>query len=193
MRSSLVVAALVAAVVGACSTQAEELDVEDLPQVVLQPSDLPSTFYRFDEGRQASADAPVGERSDPGRFGRASGWKSRYRRPGNSTTKGPLVLESRADVFDDRDGAREELAALRRELVSAGARLADPPDDLGEEAVVARSQSPSLPGVVFVTAAWRFRNVTASLTANGFVGGLAPGEVVELARKQQRRLERASR
>ena len=42
-------------------------------------------------------------------FGRIEGWKARYRRPGSQTTRRPLVIESRADLFESADGAAEEL------------------------------------------------------------------------------------
>lgn len=185
----MVIAILAASALGACSTGEDRVEEGALPRLVLQPDDLSPVFDRFDEGRQASADAPSGERGDAGRFGRIAGWKSRYRRSGDPRTDGPIVLESRADIFADADGAQEELGAFRRELASSGARLLRAPSNLGEEAFVAQFREASLPNVVFVTVAWRDRNTTGSVAANGFAGRLDADDVIALARLQQRRLE----
>ena len=91
----------------------------DLPNVVLQPADLAGSFEQFDEGRQASADQPEGARADATRFGRIDGWKSRYRRRGGVEIRGPLVIESRADLFKSSGGAE---GRARRDRARAGSR-----------------------------------------------------------------------
>src|SRR4051794_39242643 len=82
---------------------------KQLPKLVLQPPDLPGAFTAFDVGRQVRLDQVAGPRADPSRFGREGGWKARYNRPGSPTTRGPLVVESRADVFKDAAGAAKDL------------------------------------------------------------------------------------
>lgn len=164
----------------------------ELKAIVLQPEDLGKTFARFDEGRQASADQPAGNRSDPTRFGREEGWKARYRRPGSPSTKGALVIESRADAFGDADGARDELEAHRSKLAE-GLRLTDDRPGLGDESFVATGkQGSGRFSVRFYLVGWRDANATASILANGFEGKLMLDDAVELARKQQRRIEDAA-
>lgn len=168
-----------------------------LPSLVLQPEDLPNVFTRFDEGPQAIADAPFGDRADPERFGRNGGWKSRFRRPGSAATRGPLVVESRAELFGGSSGAGRELDAHKDELglqahAPSDAELVEV-DQLGDEAVALTQGSGAAPGsVVFHTLVWRYGNVTASIAANGFAGKLLLADVLELARAQQRRIVAAA-
>ena len=161
------------------------VDAARLPRLVLQPRDVPPPFVQFDEGRQIGADQPGGARADRARFGRVDGWKTRYRRSGTPETRGPLVVESRADVFRDGGGAERELQAIRRER----AGLARPVDDLGDDALLFSLRQGN---VVFVTVAWRDENVIAVVNANGFAGKLTDAEVLALARVQQRRIEAAT-
>lgn len=160
----------------------------ELKGLVLQPDDLPSTFIQFDEGRQGIADRPTGERSDPARFGRLDGWKSRYRRPGSSETGGPLVIESRADVFESAGGASDELDAFEQ----PGFDAAEEPD-VGDEARAWENVQSAAPGSVsYYVIAWREDNATASLLVSGFAGKLSFDDAFELARKQAARLSRAA-
>jgi hypothetical protein len=170
------------------------VELNELSALVLQPEDLPAVFDRFDEGRQAMADNPGGSRADPARFGRQDGWKARYRRPGTPRTEGPLVVESRADLFDSSGGAKDELEAARRDLED-GELEWQPIDEpgLGDESFAATLvQSGGTSGVRFYQVYWREANVTASLSVNGFESRLALAEALELARKQERRISRAS-
>lgn len=165
-----------------------------LASLVLQPEDLPPVFDRFDEGRQVMADSPGGSRADPARFGRQDGWKSRYRRSGTARTEGPLVVESRADLFDSSDGAKDELDAARQDLED-GELDWQPIDEpgLGDESFAATLvQGGGTSGVRFYQVFWRQGNVTASLNVNGFEGRLALAEALELARKQEGRISGAS-
>jgi hypothetical protein len=160
-------------------------DRSDLASMVVKADDLPKVWIRFDEGRQVSADQPTGERSDPSRFGRVDGWKARYRRPGSPRTRGPLVIESRADVFEDEEGAREDFETYRDELAAAGRSVEDEPG-LGDEAIV----STLVQGDVrFYLVLWRDRNAVASINVNGFERRLSRRDAIDLARKQQRRME----
>lgn len=185
---SLVLILLVTFLAG-CSGENEQLLAEsDLPRLVLQPADLTGPWTRFDEGRQLRADALPGERADVTRFGRLDGWKARYRRPGSPETEGPLVIESRADLFAEVSGAEQDfdvaIADLERGGTAAGL------GDLGDEARV-RSSAGEPGELATVTIVWREQNVLATLTANGFGGKLDEDDVVALARKQQQRIERA--
>jgi hypothetical protein len=190
-------AALAAIVLAGCSPLGDEsepaIPATTLPMLVLQPGDLDGAFVRFDEGPLAIADSPVGERADPERFGREGGWKARYRR--QDATEGPLVVESRVDLFDG-SGAEEELDLHRDELElqarsPSDLELVDVPE-LGDEAFALAAPEDAEPGsFVSITVAWRDTNVTASVTANGLGGRLELADVVALARAQQERIDAA--
>ncbi len=168
------------------------IDQSELKGLVLQPSDLPRVFTRFDEGRQVRLDQPGGTLADVGRFGRQDGWIARYRRAGTPSTSGPLVIESRSDVFEKADGARGELERMRSNLIE-GLHLEETAPGLGDESFVATgTQGSGRFAVRFYLVGWRHENATASVFANGFAGKVTRRDVLELARKQQARLEAAS-
>jgi hypothetical protein len=191
-RSALLLAllALAAGCMGGGDSSA--IGTSELKGLVLQPGDLPPAFMRFDEGRQARIDQPGGTLADVERFGRRDGWKARYRRPGSAATSGPLVVESKVDVFESAEGARNELEARRSRLLE-GLRLEKAAPKLGDESYAATgTQGSGRFAVRFYLIGWRQENATASVFANGFEGKLALGQVVALARRQQARLEAAS-
>jgi len=193
VRPAAVLLALAALVAGCAGGDEERIDKSDVPNLVLQEADLPRVWIVFDVGRQARADAPPGERSDPRRFGREDGWKARYRRPGSLATVGPLVIESRADLFGSVSGARDDLDALENGLAEAlpGATIIDRPK-LGEEALAAMLlQGAGERSVRFYLVAWREANATASIFVNGFARTTTLEQALALARKQQTRLARA--
>jgi hypothetical protein len=197
----LLLAPLAAAIaLGGCSPfeddSAQAIPARALPTLVLQSEDLDDGFLRFDEGALAIADSPVGERSDPARFGREGGWKSRYRRRGTAETPGPLVVESRVDLFDGSRGADDEFGFLRSELELQARHPADlqfsEVSELGDEAIaLAPTRAGRRGSFAAVTVAWRHANVTASVIANGFGGRFGLNGVVRLARAQQRRIDAA--
>ncbi len=175
-------------ILAGCSGDSKRIADADLSRVVLQPTDLAGSFEQFDEGRQASADQPEGARADVARFGRVDGWKSRYRRRGGVEVRGPLVIESRADLFKSSGGAEDELDEIARE------RAVDPSDrDLGDEAVVVSISQAGFPRPLrtFVVS-WRSANVVATITANGFQGRVRVADVLRLARLQQARIAAAA-
>jgi hypothetical protein len=167
------------------------LEVAQLEKLVLQPEDLPRSFMRFDEGRQVAADLPEGARADPARFGRRDGWKARYRRAGKVQTPGPIVIESKADVFDSGEGAEDDFEAARAETDESEPEwqpIGEP--GLGDESFAATLlQGPESSGVRFYQVVWREDNAVASLNVNGFARGLALEDALELARTQERRIE----
>jgi hypothetical protein len=179
----LIALAVVAALAG-CGGSQSLVPTQKLPQLVLQPGDLPPAFEQFDGGRQVRLDAPPGPRADASRFGRENGWKARYHRGGGASTRGPLVVSSLADLFAQASGAEDDLDAYREQLAAVpGARLlADP--QLADGAVASSSEQAG--GGRTYTVAWRDRNVTASLTVDGF--HVALGDALRLARAQERRI-----
>jgi hypothetical protein len=170
---------------------APSIEAAELKKLVLQPDDLPSSFTRFDEGRQIAADLPEGARADPARFGRRDGWKARYRRAGTVQTTGPLVIESKADVFDSGEGAGDDFEAARAETDESEPEwqpIGEP--GLGDESFAATLlQGPESSGVRFYQVVWREDNAVASLNLNGFARGLALEDALELARAQEKRIE----
>lgn len=171
------------------------IDAGELKNLVLLQKDLPRVFVRFDEGRQIGADLPSGTRSDPRRFGRVEGWKARYRRAGSPQTKGPLVIESRADLFKSKGGAEDELDEARKEYEDGevGWKAVDGGLELGDESLVLTllQENPGA-GVRYYLILWRDGSLTASLLTNGFAGKLTLEQSAELARKQARRISTAA-
>jgi hypothetical protein len=171
-----------------------EVAEADLRRLVLQPEDLPRVFARFDFGEIGSADIRPGPREDPRRFGRKTGWKARYSRSGSAQTSGPLVIESKIDVFDDEEGAERDLEAYRTEFEATvkgigGAGRALAPPELGEEALLFTAVQGRRPRAVrFYAVAWRQANATSSLVVNGFEGRLSVQDALRLAREQEQRI-----
>jgi hypothetical protein len=188
VRRCLVLAAVLvcAACGGSHASQSKTVTQAQLASAVLQPGDLPG-FSQFAEGAQVRSDAHPGPRNDPTRFGRTAGWIARYRRSDGST-KGPLVVESRADLFDGASGAVKDLDAYAEEYTSQpGAKEIDPPA-LGD---AARAFAFGSASDHFVLIAWREANVSASVLAEGIT--LRPGDAERLARKQAKRLSALAR
>lgn len=183
---------LLVVILAGCSLGGDEASIDraELDGLVLQPDDVPPVFVRFDQGRQIRADAPSGSRANQSRFDRIEGWKARYRRGGTLETAGPLVIESRADLFESPEGAEQDLEAARTDL-DAGAPAWKPIDEpgLGDESFAATFVQG---GVRYYQAFWRDDNATATLNVNGFEGKLALSEVLALARKQQERIAGAA-
>jgi hypothetical protein len=166
---------------------------EDL---VLSSDDVGRPFTQFDEGAQRRTDmAPP--RDDPDRFGREGGWKARFQRGGTVRTKGPLVIESRADLFESTSGANDDFdlyeEALDELASGAGGETVEPAPKLGEEAhAVTFRQGLPPTAVRHYAVAWRQVNVTGYVLVNGFDTRLAFTDAVELARKQEKRIRLAS-
>jgi hypothetical protein len=182
-----------AVVLAGCAVGGDDeatIERKELGRTVLQPEDLPRIFVRFDQGRQIRADALPGRRADPTRFGRIEGWKARYRRPGTASTPGPLVVDSRSDLFGSPGGAKDDFGAAGDDLRDSeyGWQPIDEPG-LGDESFAATFVDGS---VRYYQVFWRDDNATAALNVNGFDGKLALAEVLELARKQERRIARAA-
>ena len=173
--------------VAAC-TGGDEAGVEkgDLPRLVLQPADVPDAFVQFDEGPLVRADLSDADRADPTRFGRQGGWKARFKRRGTPETRGPLVVESRADVFADVEGAKDDFAAIELEAGRGQTKVRAP--KIGDESVATAIFQRGSPSVAFFTIGWRYENVTASISVNGFATRTTIADAVALARKQQRRI-----
>ena len=156
----------------------ETVDEDALPELVLKPEDLPAAFQQFDEGPLQMVDQPVSDQ----------GWKARYRRSGTPATRGALVVDSRAELFDDDDEAG---AAFRSASRARGGAVAVAAPDLGDEAAARRVREEAVSPVDVFTVVWRDGNVVGWVTVSGFSGKVTVGDAVGLARKQERRIERA--
>lgn len=164
------------------------------PKLVLAEEDVSRPFIKFDEGEQRRTDmAPP--RDDPDRFHREGGWKSRFQRGGGVRTEGPIVIESRADLFADAGGANEDFDLYKEALdelaFGAAGNQVEPAPDLGEESHAVTFRQGVPPSAVrYYAVAWRQGNVTAYVTANGFDRRMTLSHVLDLARKQEARIER---
>ena len=190
-----VLALLLSGCFGDDADDEDRIAATEMPVLVLQPDDLSAEFVQFDVGPQGSADLVPGPREDASRFDRDGGYKARYRRAGDATTAGPLVVESRADVFASSDGAERDVGAyleeyerMVREAAGATAEVIDAPT-IGEETVaMTLHQDSGTNPVRYFAIAWRDHNVTASILVSGFEGKIDIDEASALAEKQQLRI-----
>jgi hypothetical protein len=182
---------LIALALAGCGSGKASISKGRLPTLVLQARDVPA-FSEFGNGPQARADMHPGPRGDPARFDRLGGWIARYRRPGIVSarrSKGPLVIESRADVFPSSGAAKKDLRAYEAEYEAASAEIrverVSPPR-IGDDTIVFRFGS----GLDhFVLVAWREANATASVLVEG--SSVALPDAARLARLQQARIAAA--
>ena len=179
---------LVVALVAGCAGGGKRISEAKLSHLVLREQDLPPIFSPFYVGKQTRLDNNGTARADPARYGRKGGWITRYNRPGSSDTRGPLVIESRADLFDAAGGAKDDLAAYRIDfsrIPGSDLRVLSLPK-LGDAALGVTFVRPGAKLVRFFRIAWRDRNVSASVTVQGFGSKLTLAEALALARKQER-------
>jgi hypothetical protein len=189
MRNVLLLALAAALLAGCGGAKHDLIGQTEAPNLVLRAAALPPAFTQFDRGKQVMADRLPGPRFDPTRFGRLGGWKSRFRRAGTRSTSGPLVVESRFDLFEGADGAKKDFTAYLRQFAPRrGTRAAG----LGDEArTFSYTTGSGVYKVRYVTVVWADRNATASVSANGFDGRLRQADVLRLARAQARAMARA--
>jgi hypothetical protein len=177
----------------ACGSPDRTIAQNSLSHLILRGKDVGRPFTPFYVGRQASLDNQGTPRTDPARYGREGGWIARFRRGGAPATRGPLIVESRADLFRDADGAKKDLADYGKLLgASTGAepRALSLPK-IGDAALGATFVQPGVNPLRFFRIAWRYRNATASVLVEGFDGKVRQADAVALAQKQQSLLERA--
>ena len=186
MTARLITATALVAALAGCGSSGPAIPKSKLSKLVLQQGDLPRGFAPFYVGQQLAADQ-AGVRSDPERNGRLGGWIGRFHRSGSAATVGPIVVASRADVFEGSGGAKKELEADGAHLSRLGGKRLDP-GKLGEAAVAYTLLQKGAVNVRSYTIAWRQANAEAVLEANGFEGKFTLADALGLARKQQARL-----
>jgi hypothetical protein len=176
-----------------CGGGSNDVSAKHLRELVLRQADVGAAFSPFYIGRQIRLDTAGTSRSDAVRFGRKGGWIARYHRPGSASTQGPLVIESRADLFGGSGGASSDLDAYRHDLehVPAAGVRHFAVAGLGDEALGVTYVRPGSLPVRTYTIVWRDRNVSASVTAQGFDGKLRKAAALRLARAQERLISRA--
>ena len=182
---------LVIVLFGAACDSGSTIATGKLSQLVLTEQDMPG-FTSFSNGQQVRLDNQGTVRADASRYGREGGWIDRLRLADSTRTTGPLVVESRADLFKTSDGAKSDLAAYRvlfsrlsgehKEIAVSG---------LGQDAVGVTFTQPGGRTLRFFRIAWRFQNATASITVEGFDGEVSQEDALALARKQEKRMEGA--
>ena len=184
--------ALTAVLLSGCDSQSA-IAKSRLSALVLSQKDMPSGFSEFYNGPQVRLDNQGSARSDASRDGREGGWIARLRRDDSGQTQGPLVIESRADLFKDSGGARSDLAAYRVLFSrTSGSELKTVAvSGIGDEAVGITFTQPGSRPLRFYRIAWRYRNATASVLIEGFDGELSLNDAESLARKQETRMESA--
>jgi hypothetical protein len=188
MRRFLVFVPL-AALLAACGG-GKAIPADRMQRLVLRPPDVGRAFTPFYDNVQTHLDNDATPRSDPARDGREGGWVVRYRRPGSTATRGPLLVESRVDVFKSAGGAKDDLD-LYKTMLSSGpgaARRALDVENLGDDATATTFLQAGGTPIRFFRIAWRYRNATASVTVDGFDGRLTAADAIGLARRQQQRL-----
>jgi hypothetical protein len=182
----------------ACGGDEPRIPANKLRSLVLQPQDVGNAFATFDFGPQTESDYRPGPRQNPRRFGREEGWKARYRKANPRVTTGPLVIESRADLFQEEAGAEKDIEAYDEEFQvsiddSGGSAHHINVRRIGDETVaMTLTQSGGAMTVRFYRIAWRERNVTVFLEVSGFDRTLTLETVLMFADRQQRRIARAT-
>jgi hypothetical protein len=191
MRRTALAICLAVALTG-CGSSGSTIPIESLNKVVLEPQDLGRQFQQFAGGRQGHLDNQP-PRDDPTRYGREGGWIARFNRAGSAKTRGPLVVESRADLFKSSGDAKLDLRAYRELFASPALSQRRPVTvpKIGDEAVGQTFVQPGTKPLRFYRIAWRYLNATAAVTVEGFDGNVHAADAIALARKQQRRLQRS--
>lgn len=192
MRRRFLLALLPALVLPACGGGGG-IQKQSLSDLVLRRQDVGNRFVPFYSGRQTQLDTQGTPRSDQSRFGREGGWIARYRRNGAPAANGPLVIESRADLFSGSGGAGKDLELYGRQLASPPGSHAQPLQlpKIGDATLGSTFVEPGGKALRFYAIAWRYRNATASITVEGFDSHVRLGDAIRLARRQQARLARA--
>ena len=180
----------VALLAGGCGGGGDEsgYEVDQLEHMVLLQDDLEGAGWDPLRLGRADQERPARRRPLESRALRAPRrMEGALPAPGTRQTVGPLVVESRADVFEDKDGARQDYEAYGSELERAGLML-EPLSDLGDAGIFATLVDN---GVRFYLVQWRDDNAVASINVNGHEGQVTKEQALDLAQKQLTRMEAA--
>jgi len=161
-----------------------------LSQLVLKEQDMPG-FTSFSSGPQVRLDNQGTVRADASRYGREGGWIIRLHPADSARTTGPLVVESRADLFKTLEGAKSDIAAYRVLFSQLSGQHEIAVSGLGQDAVGVTFTQPGGRTLRFFRLAWRYQNATASITVEGFDGQVSQDDAFAFAHKQEKRIEGA--
>jgi hypothetical protein len=185
----LLVACCSAVLLSGCGKSTHAVRAESASALVLHDDDLAAPFSPFYVGAPTHLDTAGTSRANATRYGRKGGWIARFHRAGSPQTRGPLVVESRADVFGGSDGATRDLAAYRRDFAAVpGDSAVSEVPRVGEETTAWTSLRAGTLSTRFYRIAWRDRNVTASIVVDGFADKVTLADAVRLARAQELRI-----
>lgn len=189
-RTGLFVAVLFLAGCGSGGQHSGLLKASELSHLTLQAKDVPPPLQQIDDRKQIPSEL----RGSAGRHGRSGGWIARFKRSGGPRTKGPLVIESRADTFRDDAGAVADFEAqsrgLRKSAGKAGHTLDAP--QVGDRTSALTVLEPGLRPVRFYSIVWQQDNAVASITVEGWDGKISQRTAWALARRQARRIASAA-
>lgn len=154
----------------------------DPGKLVLRPADVPSGFTIDRDGtgvRSNAKEAKSEPRLEPllRRWKRLTGYEAEF-------VRGKVRIESRIDIFVGREGAKELVAWIDREIRKLGlSGLSRRRAGMGDQGWVYRARYP-VPATIVL---WRYGRVSA-----GVAGTLLPqNTTLALARVQQRRIATA--
>jgi hypothetical protein len=134
----------------------------------------------------------------PDRFGRVAGWKARYRRSDPDATTGPQVVVSFVDLFENREGATDDLAAYEQQFRQTASRSRGRAQVVAAPRVGAATVAQTVMQATggqnnrFYSLAWRDGEVTGFVSIQGVEGRVSMEGAVALARTQQRRIRAAA-
>ena len=150
-------------------------------------------FTAFENGTQVRLDNEGTNRTDPARFGREGGWIVRLRPTDSAARKGPLLVESRADLFKASDGAKSDFAAYITQLSAnnGGDQKTFGVAGLAQDSRGITFTQPGGKTLRFYRIAWRDRNATASILVEGFDGDITQAQAIDLAKKQETHIKGA--
>jgi len=190
-RAFLTFLGLAIVLLAACDS-GSSIGANKLSQLVLTASDVPG-FTAFENGPQVRLDNEGTNRTAPTRFGREGGWIARLRPTDSAARKGPLLVESRADLFKASDGAKSDFGAY---LVQLTGRNGGDQKTFGAAGLTQDSRGITFtqPGgrtLRFFRIAWRDRNATASIIVEGFDGDVTQQQAIDLALKQEKHIKGA--
>ena len=173
----------------ACDRAHEPVQPNELPSLVLHLQDLGAGWVDFGSGPpDGRADEFPGIGTDPRPTNHRGAWVARYRWVGGGRRPPILIVESRVDLFEDAADAERRLQAAERELRATDVAAIP---NVGEETTMGSVTQQSLSGLIrFYTLIWRQGNLTASVVVQGFDRTLRLADAVNLARKQERRIDR---
>ncbi|MDP8956118.1 MAG: hypothetical protein M3N24_04060 [Actinomycetota bacterium] len=178
---------LICAVASAC-TGSTLISSERASSLVLQPGDVPPGLARFDFGPENPQGRPFAGNREAGL--RAAS-VARYRQVDPSDTEGPVVVESRAEVFAGKDEASAQLERKISAAAPRGRPVSVP--KIGDQTVARTFTQRATPvDARFFVIVWQHVNAVGLITVQGFDGNVQLRDAVSLALAQQRRMARAS-